>query len=268
MYLLYCDETNLEERGGDFFTYGGIAIPGEVAQALSQEIDEIRAKFGVPRDFRLKFNPGPKHLSHDEFIALKQSIIEAVARQNATLFISLILHDVATSPADARQNEINRVCYHFDCFLNRKKSPGLVLIDRFDDKAIDAHLAEKFSVGITGLPYTKEMRLSNIVGFHYSAIGQSNFASVVDILLGSIRFSMNGFTRNDPKARDTAKKVIPLLSPMLFREEGRTTVSELGIFFSPKVIKSDKFRAIYQGMKDFFAECGVVVEQTITGAHA
>lgn len=143
-----------------------------------------------------------------------------------------------------------------------------MLIDRFDDKAIDAHLAEKFSVGITGLPYTKEMRLSNIVGFHYSAIGQSHFASVVDILLGSIRFSLNGFTRNDTKARDTAKKVIPLLSPMFFREDGHTTVSELGIFFSPKVIKSDKFRAVYQGMKDFFAECGVVVEQTITGPYA
>ena len=235
---------------------------------MSQEIDEIRAKFGVPREFRLKFNPGPKHLSHDDFIALKQSIIEATARQKTTLFISLILHDVATSPADARRNEINRVCYHFDCFLNRRKSPGLVLIDRFDDKAIDAHLAEKFSVGIIGLPHTKEMRLSNIVGFHYSAIGQSNFTSVVDILLGSIRFSMNGLTRNDPKARDTAKKVIPILSPMFFREEGQTTVSELGIFFSPKVIRSDKFRASYQGMKDFLAECGVVVEQTITGPHA
>jgi len=265
MYLLYCDETNLEERSGDFFTYGGIAIAGDVAQALSLEIDQIRAKFEVPREFRLKFNPGPKHLSHDEFISLKQAIIEAVARQRATLFISLILHDIATSPADARRNEINRVCYHFDCFLNRKKSPGLVLIDRFDDKAIDTHLAEKFSVGITGLPYSKEMRLSNIVGFHYSAIGQSNFTSVVDILLGSIRFSMNGFTRNDSKACDTAKKVIPLISPMLFREDGQTTVSELGIFFSPKVIKSNKFRATYQGMKDFFAECGVVVEQTITG---
>lgn len=268
MYLLYCDETNLEEKAGDFFTYGGIAIPGDVAQSLSQEIDEIREKFKVPRDFRLKFNPGPKHLSHDEFIALKQSIIEAAACQKARLFISLILHDVAKNPAEARRNEINRVCYHFDCFLNRKKSPGLVLIDRFDDKSIDAHLAEKFSVGITGLPYTKEMRLSNIVGFHYSAIGQSNFTSVVDILLGSIRFSMNGFTRNDLKACDTAKKVIPLLSPMFFREDGRTTVSELGIFFSPKVIKSDKFRAVYQGMKDFFAECGVEVEQAITGPHA
>jgi hypothetical protein len=182
------------------------------------------------------------------------------------------LHSLVETPLDFSNwwswSPINRVCYHFDCFLNRKKSPGLVLIDRFDDKAIDAHLAEKFSIGIIGLPHTKEMRLSNIVGFHYSAIGQSNFASVVDILLGSIRFSMNGFTRNDLKARETAKRVIPILSPMFFREEGQTTVSELGIFFSPKVIKSDKFRATYQGMKDFFAECGVVVEQTITGTHA
>lgn len=263
MYLLYCDETNLEEKNGDFFAYGGIAIRGDVAQGLSREIDQIRAKFGVPKDFRLKFNPGPPRLCHNEFIALKQAIIEATVRNNATLFISLILHDIATSPADARRNEINRVCYHFDCFLNRRKSPGLVLIDRFDDKAIDGHLAEKFSVGNTGFPHTQEMRLANIVGFHYSAIGQSHFTSVVDIILGSIRFSINGFTRNDLKARESAKKIIPIVSPLFFREDGKATVSELGIFFSPKVIKSDKFRAIYQGMKDFFAECGVDVEQKI-----
>ena len=57
-----------------------------------------------------------------------------------------------------------RKCYHFDCLLNRNRGPGIVLIDRFDEKQADAHLAEKFSIGVTGLPHTAQMRLSNIVG--------------------------------------------------------------------------------------------------------
>ncbi|MGE5471140.1 MAG: DUF3800 domain-containing protein [Bacteroidota bacterium] len=263
MYLLYCDETNLEERAGDFFVYGGLSVPGTTAALLSAEIDSIRSQFGVPRDFRLKFNPGPKGMPHGDFLSLKAAIIDSAIRHEAKLLVSMILHDVATSPNDARRNEINRVCYHFDCYLNRKKSPGLVLIDRFDDKAIDTHLAEKFSVGITGLPYSQEMRLHNIVGFHYSAIGQSHYSSVIDILLGSLRFCINGFTRADAKAIDTAKILLPLMTPLFFREEGKSSISELGIFFSPKSIRSNKYRAIYVGLKEFLGSNGVMVEQNI-----
>lgn len=76
MFLLYCDETNLEERSGDFFVYAGLAINSSTAKALSKRIDELRIKWKAPRDFKLKFNPAPNSLTHAEFNQLKQQLIE------------------------------------------------------------------------------------------------------------------------------------------------------------------------------------------------
>jgi hypothetical protein len=264
VYLLYCDESNLESKDNDFFVYGGFTIQAEAALSLSKAIETIRLDAGVPKDFVLKFNPGPKHLNHQQFSALKQAVIEE-ARGHGCLFLtSLILHNVATSPDEARRNAINTICYHFDCYLNRPKSHGLVLIDRFDDRQIDGHLREKFSVGLTGMPYSKEMRLGRIVGYHYSAIGQSHFGSVIDILLGSFRFAVNAFTRNETGKLSTASTLLALLAPMFFREGSNDRVSELSLFFSPKIVKSDKYRAMYESLREFLAQSGISAEQEIT----
>jgi hypothetical protein len=62
VHLLYCDETNLEERKGDFFAYAGVAVEGARARDLSHRIDNIRTDARVPPEYRLKFNPGPECL--------------------------------------------------------------------------------------------------------------------------------------------------------------------------------------------------------------
>lgn len=264
MYLLYCDESNLEKKDNDFFVYGGLVVEAEAARSLSFAVDAIRKSAKIPKEFVLKFNPGPGHLSHQDFIALKQAVIEAAIEHGCLFLASLILHNVATSPDDARRNEINRICYHYDCYLNRPDSHGLVLIDRFEDKKIDGHLREKFSIGITGLPYSKEHRLDRIVGFHYAAIGQSHFGSIVDIILGSLRFAVNAFTRQDNAKLDTANALLEILSPLFFREDASGKVSEISLFFSPKTIKSDKYRKIYYDLASYLSEHGIVPAQTIT----
>ena len=76
MDLLYCDESNLEERSGDFFLYGGVVICGEAARELSVAIDKLRADFKIAPDFSLKFLPPPAHLSHQDYITVKQTIVE------------------------------------------------------------------------------------------------------------------------------------------------------------------------------------------------
>lgn len=267
MHLLYCDETNLEERPGDFLIYGGLIINGDTAKEFSAAIDELRVKRGVPRDYRLKFNPGPEGFTHEQFIALKQEVLESAARYKARFVVYTILHDIATNPDHARRNGINTVCYHFDCILNRLGSAGLVLIDRFNDEgnAIDAHLRDKFTIGITGLPYSSEMRLSNISGFHYSAIGQSHFPSVVDVALGSLRLAVNAHTRETTGLLPTANTLLSLLSPLFWKQNDAEPVPELGFQFSPKVIKAAKYKAKYQGLKDFLADAGIETHQSITG---
>lgn len=268
MYLLYCDESNLEEKENDFFVYGGIVIDGARAQSLSSSIDSIRLKYNVPQDFILKFNPGPSHLSHKEFIDLKKEIMSAAIGHGCTFLSSMILHNVSTCAAEARLNEINRICYHYDCYLNRPNSHGLVLIDRFDDKQIDSHLREKFSVGIMGLPYSKQYRLERIVGFHYSAIGQSHFGSVIDIVLGSFRFAINAFTRGEDKQSEeklnTAKILLTQLAPLFLREGAGNYVSEISLFLSPKSVRVQRYRKRYEDVASFLSEHGIATNQYST----
>lgn len=263
MHLLYCDESNLESRPGDFFVYGGLAFPAETTLALSREIDNLRADAQVPQSFQLKFNPGPENVTHQQFVALKQSILEAAVRAGVKLKTSFILHDVATSPNEARRNEINRICFHFNGQLHRDDSQGLVLIDRFDDQQIDDHLRQKFSIGLTGMPYGNPLRLDRIVGFHYSAIGQSHFPSVVDIILGSVRFCINVHTRGQEQFQETARTILGLIAPF-YRTNQNGGIAETELFFSPKVVRAAVYRERYESLKNFLSQAGINAVQPIT----
>jgi len=268
VHLLYCDETNLEERTGDFLLYGGLIVDGARALDLSLAVDDLRRRHGVARDFRLKFNPGPENLAHDQFVALKQEALELLVTHGARLIVYAILHDIATDPDTARRRGIDSVCYHFNCILQRVEGPGLVLIDRFNDAGnmIDAHLRDKFTIGLTNLPYARngEMRLGNVVGFHYSAIGQSHQPSLIDVVLGSLRFAINTHTRNQDNNLATARALLGLLSPLFWRQNDQGPVTELGFQFSPKIVKRDHFRERYEGLKRFLADGGIVIDQSIT----
>jgi len=265
MHLLYCDESNIEERDGDFLIYGGLAIDSARARDLSTVIDQLRRDAGVDRSFRLKFNPGPEALSHEQFIALKRAVIRASIDHGAILIVYLILHDVAVDADTARRNGINTVCFNFDRLLTHFGGPGLVLIDRFNDTGnlIESHLRDKFSVGLTWQSTGEEKRLDNIVGFHYSAVGQSHFPSIIDIALGSLRFAINAHTRGSNEQLPTAHAILKLLEPLFWRSSPGAAISEWSCVFSPKSIRAGQYRVQYQGLKEFLAASGVVTEQSI-----
>lgn len=264
MRLMYCDESNLEERTGDFLVYGGAIINAEQALVLSSQIETLRTNSGVRRGERLKFLPAPTGLDHHQHLTLKQEIINAAITAGVRLVICLTLHDLATSPDDARRNGINTICYHYDCMLRQQNESGLVLIDRFTDNQIDAHLIEKFSVGITGLPHTPRYQLERILGYHYSAIGQSHFTSLIDILVGSFRFAINAHTRAQTGNANSARSILRLLEPMFHRSTANQHVSELSLMFSPKNIRSAAYYAKYISLQNWLTECGIDTEQLIT----
>lgn len=222
MYLLYCDETNFQKLSGDFFVYGGVAIKGAKAKELADELAAIRRAFGVKPDFVLKFNPGPDEMLHQEFINLKKAYMAAAIKHEVRLLVNLLLHDIATNSDEARRNGINTLCFHFDCLLERDKSPGVVLIDRFNDKKLDQHLTEKVSTGLTGnFPFSSALKINNIVGYHIASIGQSHFCSLVDVVLGSLRFSINAFTQNKKEHQKSAAAILQQLSPLFFEKRGQ-----------------------------------------------
>ncbi|RQY10728.1 DUF3800 domain-containing protein [Burkholderia stagnalis] len=268
MYLLYCDETNFKKVPGDFFVYGGVAIDTEKAEDLSNELMGIRRRFGVPSDFLVKFNPGPDGMSHDSFIKFKQAIIGAAVKFDVKLLVNLLLHDIATSSDDARRHGINTLCYHFDCFLHRPKVAGLVLIDRFTDKQLDDQLREKLAVGLTGkLPYSSTMQIKFIIGYHIAAIGQSHFCSLVDVVIGSLRFAINAFTQGKREHEASAAAILQQLSPLFFREPDRSRndnpVHVISLWFSPKEVKAKKYRDNYVSLRNYFQANGIAVAQNL-----
>ncbi len=265
MQLFYCDESNLEEHAGDFLIYGGLVIDSDMAHPLSAEIDALRAAHRLDPQFPLKFNPGPQGVSHQEFIDLKSGMLGLAAKFEAGLIAYVVLHDIAGNADQARRNGINTVCFCFDCLLSRRKQSGLVLIDRFNDQGnqIDAHLVEKFSVGVTGLPYSKKKRLQNILGFHYSAIGQSHFPSLTDVVIGSLRFAINAHTRGKDEHLGTASKLLKMIAPLFITDRAGGPVSEIGFTFSPKVVKAEAYRKRYESLKEFLAANGVETVQAI-----
>ena len=74
MYLLYCDETNLDPAKTDFFVYGGIAIPSDSAKILHSAIEEIRKKAKFKETDIFKFNPCPEGVSRDSFNKAKEEM--------------------------------------------------------------------------------------------------------------------------------------------------------------------------------------------------
>ena len=263
MHLLYADETNLDPSAGDFFVYGGVVVPGDKAKLLSDSIDALRVKFKLPATEILKFNPAPAGLSHEDFKALKQAVLEEAVKHQCILLSSVTLHQIAGNPEVARRYAINSIAFHFDQLLQRRSSHGLVLIDRFSDAQIDSQLRDRFAVGVVNMPHSSDIRLARVLGFHYSAIGQSHFPSLIDIALGSFRFAVNAFTKNDESRLPSARLMMELISPLFMRTDATARVSGLCLHFSPKTVKVAKYRAKYESLRDFFSSCGAEPAQQI-----
>lgn len=263
MNLLYCDESNLEERPGEFLVYAGVSIPAENTLTLSSAIAQLREQQGIDADAILKFAPPLPPLGHEEYRQLKQDIIETAIEAGCRLHAYVVLHDLARDPDQARRFGINTLCWHFQCALNRLGEMGLVLIDRFNDQGnqVDAHLREKMASGVE-IPHRGNEPLDRIVGFHYSAIGQSHFASLSDILVGSLRWAINVHSRDLPY-RENALQLLELLSPLFWREQGRQQVPDIGFCFSPFHIRSPVFHERYTALQDFLREGSVDSVQRI-----
>lgn len=265
MDLCYCDESNLEDRAGDFLIYGGVHIPGDAAGLLSDRIEQLRAEAGLAADVRLKFNPRPDGLDHQQFIALKEGVINAAIQCGCKLLAYAVLHDLAGDPDNARRFGINTICYHFHCALNRIGRKGIILIDRFTDanNEIEGHLREKMAIGVQ-LPHRPiPTKLSNIVGFHYSAIGQSHFTSLIDIVVGSVRYAINVHTRNHVDQRQGALNLLRILSPIFYRDQGSDRVPDMGFCFSPMNIRAPRYLDRYTSLQNFLREGGIDSSQAI-----
>lgn len=123
MHLLYTDEVNMNPENSEFFVYAGVSIPGDNAAALHADIEALRQRNGYKPGDPLKFNTveRPVYVDAGQHQAAKRELMEAAAKHGVKLFASFLLHNIVKdSDIDqARRNEINRVCFHFNSYLNR-----------------------------------------------------------------------------------------------------------------------------------------------------
>jgi hypothetical protein len=260
MHLLYSDETNLDPKTCEFFSYAGVIIPPDTAGKLSEAIDALRSEYKYAPDDLLKFNTRerPKHITPEAHRDIKKRVMDASASCGVKFIASVILHKIATSPDDARLNEINRVCYHFNCYLHRVQDNGIVLLDSFQDHRLARFMREKLSVGLVGMPFSPTMRLDRVLGFHLASIGSSNFCSVVDIILGAMRFCINA--RRHPEQHDTAKQLFEQLGQLAICDSGGRA-EEICFFFSPKTVRVSAYLTIYQELWKYLRDNGIECAQ-------
>lgn len=262
MYLLYTDESNVDPDRSDFFVYGGVAVNAIEGEALCKGIAELRTRHGRPGDV-LKFNTRqrPSHITPETHRTIKQEAMELAGRHGVKLFASMVLHDLADNPDKARRYGINTICFHFNCFLNCQPDVGLVLIDTFNEGDLRHIIREKWAVGLKNMPYSKTLGLTRILGYHIAMIGGSHLCSLTDIILGAFSFAINN--RDDGEKAPVVTAIMNQLGT-LFLKDHDGEVSELSLFFSPKVITAPPYLTRYQRLRDFFQVYGLTPAQRIT----
>lgn len=105
--------------------------------------------------------------------------------------------------------------------------------------------------------------LERIVGIHYSAIGQSHFGSLTDIVLGSLRYATNAFTRAVTGQRPTDNALLRIISPLFVRSSSGK-VADLGMNYSPKIVKVKTYLQLYKDYQLYLRTNGIDTEQEIT----
>jgi len=92
-----------------------------------------------------------------------------------------------------------------------------------------------------------------------ASIGTSHFSSLIDVVIGGVRYAINTF--HDPLKRPTAEL---LMRPPILHRENDGRVSELGIFYSPKQIRTAAYLEEYKKVDEFFSSVGIETQRKPT----
>jgi len=257
MYFLYTDETNTDTRHTKFFVYAGVTIPVERSLALSERIEAIRRAHSYPRHSILKFqsNDLPDGITPDTHRAAKQEVLQAAAANGVCLLTTIVLHEIAGSLARAREYQINTACDNFNQYLHRIQSKGMVMVDNFTDTSLPSILREKFQVGLV-YQDGGSARMAHIIGYHTAHQGASHFSSVVDIVLGSVRYVVNEHASQNPATQATLAALLQQLRP-LWIPGSNGKVDPISLCYRPKKVYPGRLMEMYRVLHEYLAAAGV-----------
>jgi len=237
MYTLFLDETNSQyTKINNFFIYGGIFFPLDIAHLLHKKIIEIREKAGFkPNDlFKFETHSRPSSVSETAFAQAKDNLINTCIENRVLFIVYIVHHKIALRHSLQKRIEwaSDEIINEFDCFLKTQKDYGTVVFDRLPFKGEFQHIVKIFNSGITTATLNNAPHIpTNIVGYFISAAGASHFASATDIILGAFRYCVN-IAGNSM----VAKKMFPNVLKLMYGyidSKGNKNVSDLGLLIRP-----------------------------------
>ncbi|HKU51713.1 MAG TPA: hypothetical protein VJQ25_04545, partial [Nitrospira sp.] len=185
--------------------------------------------------------------------------------QHGVTFSAYVIHHGIARPKGvelSRAWAINTLCYQFDTYLAASNEPGTVNIDIFDERSLYAIMIEKFSRGLVDFKDKPDYRLRNIVSVNAAKLGASHFGSIIDILIGSLRFAVNN--REVAEQAKTCDDLLTQLAPLFHRRPGATEVSALGLSYRPKdILSSDYFDETLK-LHKYLSQRGICAEDLPT----
>lgn len=248
MFVFVGDESNVtQSRQARFFIYGGLIIATDKCLEAANKIKDIRTRYKFTPDAEFKFDTRsrPNGLSIAQFSQAKNEVLEACKELEVRFMAYAVHHSIAsTRRVHIWLGALNTLLCQFDLFLQREKSHGICLVDRFENdlgllKRIHQQGVEpKFWGG--RLPH----RLENIWCYSTINIGTTHLASMVDIVLGAFRYCVNETVK-----MKSVVEVYNKVRPLILCEPGNlSNVKEWGLFLRPKEVKAASYKQDYDAL--------------------
>jgi hypothetical protein len=252
MRFLFLDETNLVASQGDFFIYGGLVITPEQMPVLHDAVSQIRATFKFQPTDSLKFHTRsrPDHLSIADWTLAKSQVIAAAEAAGVRLLSYVVLHDIAKQQTQETLLEwaLNAIVSHFDLkYLAEHSDRGAVCLDRLDEKFSYAYFQDKFSNGVT-LHDGRTVLLSRIVYYSTTCDGASHLSSIVDIVLGGLRYCVNSASGTGNDA--VAAQIFPPVARMMWSKDSANErkIGGYGFLQYPREVRVPAYQERYRAL--------------------
>lgn len=250
MLVFIGDETNVtQSKQALFFIYGGLIIHGEKALEASNRIANIRAKWNFEPQHELKFDTRskPEHLSIEEFTGIKNEVLEICKQLGLQFMAYAVHHSVArNTPRESMWLwALNTLLCQFDFLLKRENSHGICLVDRFQGDLSVLGTIHKEGVNPKLPEVELSHRLENVWCFGTISKDTTYLASMVDIVLGAFRYSVNETVKTGVP-HQLYKKVRLL---MVCEPGNPSQADEWGLFIRPKLIKAAVYQHEYEALR-------------------
>lgn len=233
VYLMYADETNLEELGHTkFFIYGGLMIGVDAVEDLSTQIDNIRERHDFSPEDSLKFQAGsrPRHIDRDAWNTAKGEVVDACCDAGANFVAVLVHHRIARNKRDKLVEwQLNTLLGEFNLALHERDDVGIFLMDRLADGSEYRLMSDRFRRG-SETTWGKPRTYPRVVAYASTCDGASHLSSAQDIVLGTF-----GYCVNERRAEMTRpSELMEKLAPLIRRSPHTGEVWDWGVMFNPR----------------------------------